>query len=39
MTGMAKIDVTEYTDAGCPWAYSASPALAVLRWRYAEQLN
>src|SRR6185312_7340648 len=24
---------------GCPWAYSSSPALAVLRWRYAEQLD
>ncbi len=31
--------MTEYTDAGCPWAYSASPAMAVLRWRYAEQLR
>jgi protein-disulfide isomerase-like protein with CxxC motif len=36
---MSVIDVTEYTDAGCPWAYSASPAMAVLRWRYAEQLR
>ena len=31
--------VTHYTDPGCPWAYSASPALAVLRWRYGEQLD
>ena len=31
--------MTEYTDAGCPWAYSASPAMAVLRWRYSEQLR
>ena len=31
---MASIAVTEYTDPGCPWAYSASPALAVLQWRY-----
>ncbi|HEY5261504.1 MAG TPA: DsbA family protein, partial [Solirubrobacteraceae bacterium] len=23
----------------CPWAYSASPALAVLHWRYGEQLS
>src|SRR5271163_3550995 len=33
------IDVTWHTDPGCPWAYSASPALAVLRWRYGAQLN
>lgn len=33
------IDVTEYTDPGCPWAYSASPALAVLHWRYGDQLR
>ncbi len=36
---MTKISVTHFTDAGCPWAYSASPALAVLRWRYREQLD
>ena len=33
------ISVTHYTDPGCPWAYSASPALAVLYWRYGEQLE
>ena len=33
------VDVIEYTDPGCPWAYSASPAFAVLHWRYAEQLR
>jgi len=36
---MSKIAVTHFTDAGCPFAYSASPALAVLRWRYREQLD
>jgi 2-hydroxychromene-2-carboxylate isomerase len=30
--------VRHYSDPGCPWAYSASPALAVLRWRYGDQL-
>jgi 2-hydroxychromene-2-carboxylate isomerase len=39
ITGMAKISVTHFSDPGCPWAYSASPALAVLRWRYGEQLD
>jgi protein-disulfide isomerase-like protein with CxxC motif len=32
------IEVTYFSDPGCPWAYSVSPALAVLRWRYGEQL-
>jgi predicted DsbA family dithiol-disulfide isomerase len=32
------VDVTLYTDAGCPWAYSANPALRVLEWRYGDQL-
>ena len=33
------IAVTYYSDPGCPWAYSASPALTVLRWRYGDQLD
>jgi protein-disulfide isomerase-like protein with CxxC motif len=33
------IDVTHFTDPGCPWAYSASPAHAVLRWRYGAGLR
>ena len=33
------IDVTHFSDPGCPWAYSASPAHAVLRWRYGDQLE
>jgi protein-disulfide isomerase-like protein with CxxC motif len=36
---MGKIDVTHFTDPGCPWAWSASPHLAVLRWRYGDQLE
>jgi len=36
---MAPIEVTHFTDPGCPWAYSASPALATLRWRYGDQLS
>src|SRR5438445_11489130 len=34
-----EISVTHFTDPGCPWAYSASPALAVLRWRYGDGLD
>jgi protein-disulfide isomerase-like protein with CxxC motif len=34
-----KIEVAYFNDPGCPWGYSVSPALAVLRWRYGEQLR
>ena len=37
--GLMPIDVTHFSDPGCPWAYSASPAHAVLRWRYGDQLR
>jgi 2-hydroxychromene-2-carboxylate isomerase len=33
------IRATLYTDAAYPWAYSASPALRVLEWRYRDQLE
>lgn len=33
------IDITWFTDPACPFAYSESPALAVLRWRYDDQLR
>jgi len=33
------IEVIHFSDPGCPWAYSASPAHAVLRWRYGAQLR
>jgi protein-disulfide isomerase-like protein with CxxC motif len=36
---VSQITVTHFSDPGCPWAYSASPAMAVLRWRYREQLS
>ena len=35
---MRTISISHFTDPGCPWAYSAGPALAVLRWRYRDQL-
>ena len=34
-----RLRVTHFSDPGCPWAWSASPALAVLRWRYGDQLE
>jgi 2-hydroxychromene-2-carboxylate isomerase len=36
---MGKVAVTHFTDPGCPYAYSAVPAMTVLRWRYRDQLD
>jgi 2-hydroxychromene-2-carboxylate isomerase len=36
---MPKITVTYHSDPGCPWAYSALPAVSALRWRYGDQLE
>ena len=33
------IRATLYSDPACPWAYSATPALTALRWRYRDQLD
>lgn len=33
------VEATLYTDPGCPWAYSALPALRVLEWRFRDQLS
>jgi 2-hydroxychromene-2-carboxylate isomerase len=33
------LSATHFTDPGCPWAYSASPALAVLRWRFGDGVD
>ncbi len=33
------ISTTLYTDPACPWAYSESPALRVVQWRYGSQLE
>ena len=35
----ASISATLHTDPGCPWAYSALPALRVLDWRYGDQID
>ena len=33
------ISATLYSDPACPWAYSESPALRVIEWRYRDQLD
>ena len=36
---MPRISVTHFGDPGCPWGYSANPALTALMWRYGDQLE
>jgi len=33
------ITATLYSDPACPWAYSESPALRVIEWRYGDQVD
>lgn len=36
---MAVVRITEYTDPGCPWAYSAEPHRRRLRWLYGDDIE
>ena len=36
---MTRVRITEFTDPGCPWAYSAEPFRRRLDWLYGEQLD
>jgi predicted DsbA family dithiol-disulfide isomerase len=36
---MSTITITEYTDPGCPFAWSAEPARRRVDWLYGDQLN
>ncbi len=36
---MADVRITEYTDPGCPWAYSAEPFRRRLDWLYGDQVQ
>jgi predicted DsbA family dithiol-disulfide isomerase len=33
------IDVVEFTDPGCSWAWGTEPKLRLLRWRYGDRLR
>ena len=33
------IEIQHFSDPGCPWAWSASPHLSVMHWRYGDQLR
>jgi protein-disulfide isomerase-like protein with CxxC motif len=36
---VARVTATHFTDPACPWAYSARPAHARLRWRFGDELD
>jgi predicted DsbA family dithiol-disulfide isomerase len=36
---MASLKITEFTDAACPFAFSAEPARLKLRWLYGDQIE
>src|SRR6185437_14354808 len=37
--GGLMIETVLYSDPACPWAYSESPALRVIEWRYGDQVD
>jgi predicted DsbA family dithiol-disulfide isomerase len=36
---MPPVRITEYTDPGCPWAYSAEPHRRRLQWLYGDNID
>lgn len=36
---MTRVQITEFTDPGCPWAFSAEPAKRRLAWLFGDQLE
>lgn len=36
---MAELRITEFTDPGCPWGFSAEPARRRLQWLYGDQIE
>ncbi|MEA2319527.1 MAG: hypothetical protein QOD44_3716 [Solirubrobacteraceae bacterium] len=36
---MADVCITEFTDPGCPWAYSAEPFRRRLSWLYGDRIE
>ena len=39
MPAMQRVKVTEFTDPGCPFAFSAEPARWRILWRYGDHLD
>src|SRR3954449_7842956 len=36
---MATLSIDEFTDPGCPWAFSAEPGRMRLRWLYGDSIE
>jgi predicted DsbA family dithiol-disulfide isomerase len=36
---MSVVEVAEFTDPGCSWAWGTEPKLRLLRWRYGDRLR
>jgi protein-disulfide isomerase-like protein with CxxC motif len=36
---MAPLEIIEYTDPGCSWAWGSEPKLRLLRWRHGHRLR
>jgi predicted DsbA family dithiol-disulfide isomerase len=36
---MAAVRIVEYTDPGCPWAYSAEPVRRRIDWLYGDEIG
>lgn len=36
---MQEIDVVEFTDPGCSWAWGTEPKLRLLQWRFSDRLS
>jgi predicted DsbA family dithiol-disulfide isomerase len=36
---VSAVRITEYTDPGCPWAYSAEPYRRRLQWLYGDDID
>src|SRR5215212_8113844 len=36
---MATLRIDDFTDPGCPWAFSAEPGRLRLRWLYGDQIE
>jgi predicted DsbA family dithiol-disulfide isomerase len=36
---MTRVEVVEYTDPWCSWAWGTEPKMRRLRWRYADRLD
>ena len=39
VTAMTEVRITEYTDPGCPWAFSAEPFRRRIDWLYGEHVE